>query len=88
MLLLSGGKGISEESMTTALVRARMCELLGWQIEGGRTEMAFTAGMLSGLDVLLGLPARRGACATCPSTTTSAPRCSTTTVPSAAWWPT
>jgi c-di-GMP phosphodiesterase len=56
MLLLSGGKGISEESMTTALVRARMCELLGWQIEGGRTEMAFTAGMLSGLDVLLGLP--------------------------------
>jgi EAL and modified HD-GYP domain-containing signal transduction protein len=56
MLLLSGGRGISEESMTTALVRARMCELLGWQIEGGRTEMAFTAGMLSGLDVLLGLP--------------------------------
>jgi EAL and modified HD-GYP domain-containing signal transduction protein len=56
MLLLSGGRGISEESMTTALVRARMCELLGWRVDGGRSEMAFTAGMLSGLDVLLGVP--------------------------------
>ena len=56
MLLLAGGRGIPEESMTTALVRARMCELLGWHVEGGRTEMAFTVGMLSGLDVLLGMP--------------------------------
>lgn len=56
MLLLAGGRGIAEELMTSTLVRARMCELLGAWIEGGRAEMAFTAGMLSGLDVLLGVP--------------------------------
>jgi len=56
LLLFSGGQGISEESMTTALVRARMCELLGRRVPGGRSDVAFTVGMLSGLDVLLGIP--------------------------------
>ncbi len=56
LLLVAGGQGISEESMTSALVRARMCELLGRQVAGDRAEMAFTAGMLSGLDLLLGVP--------------------------------
>ncbi len=56
LLLFSGGQGISEESMTTALVRARMCELLGRRVPGGRSDLAFTVGMLSGLDVLLGIP--------------------------------
>ncbi|HXQ62922.1 MAG TPA: HDOD domain-containing protein [Acidimicrobiales bacterium] len=56
MLLLAGGRAIGEELMTATLVRARMCELLGGRIGGGRTEMAFTVGMLSGLDVLLGVP--------------------------------
>lgn len=54
-LLLSGGDGVSEETMTTALIRARMCELLGRRLPGGSSEIAFTAGMLSGLDILLGM---------------------------------
>jgi EAL and modified HD-GYP domain-containing signal transduction protein len=56
LLLFSGGRGIAEESMITALARARMCELLSCRVPGGRGDVAFTAGMLSGLDVLLGMP--------------------------------
>ena len=56
LLLFSGGRCIAEESMTTALARARMCELLGGRVPGGRSDVAFTVGMLSGLDVLLGVP--------------------------------
>lgn len=56
LLLFSGGGGLSTEVMTSALVRARMCELLSARVAGGHSEMAFTAGMLSILDVLLGVP--------------------------------
>jgi len=56
LLVLARGQNVSEESMTSVLVRARMCELLSLQIDSRRAEMAFTAGMLSGLDILYGVP--------------------------------
>jgi EAL and modified HD-GYP domain-containing signal transduction protein len=56
-LLLIGGKGqASEEDLSTALTRARMCELVAHTVDRSLAETAFTAGMLSSLDVLLGVP--------------------------------
>lgn len=56
-LLLIGGRGqSSEEGMTTALSRARMCELLAERVAPSLGDMAFTAGMLSSFDLLLGMP--------------------------------
>jgi EAL and modified HD-GYP domain-containing signal transduction protein len=56
-LLLIGGRGqASEEELTTALMRARMCELAAEGLDPCLAETAFTAGMLSSLDLLLGLP--------------------------------
>jgi EAL and modified HD-GYP domain-containing signal transduction protein len=56
-LLLICGKGqASEEEMTTALTRARMCELAARSIDPSPSESAFTAGMLSAFDVLLQIP--------------------------------
>lgn len=56
LLLFSGGGVLSTEVLTSALARARMCELLADRVPGVRPETAFTAGMLSILDVLLGMP--------------------------------
>ncbi len=58
LLLFSGGGELSAEVLTAALVRARMCELLAPRVRSGSAEMAFTAGMLSILDVMLGVPLR------------------------------
>jgi EAL and modified HD-GYP domain-containing signal transduction protein len=56
-LLLICGKGrTSEEELTTALMRARMCELVAEAIEPALAETAFTAGMISSFDVLLQVP--------------------------------
>jgi c-di-GMP-related signal transduction protein len=56
-LLLIGGKGqASEEELSTALTRARMCELVARTVDSSLTEVAFTAGMLSSFDVLLDVP--------------------------------
>jgi c-di-GMP-related signal transduction protein len=56
-LLLICGKGkASEEDLTTALMRARMCELAAAAVDPSLTEAAFTAGMLSSFDVLLQVP--------------------------------
>jgi EAL and modified HD-GYP domain-containing signal transduction protein len=56
-LLLIGGRGqASEEELTTALMRARMCELAAEGVDPSLAETAFTAGMLSSLDLLLGVP--------------------------------
>ena len=53
-LLLLGGKGqASEEEVTTALTRARMCELLARGSDRSVSDTAFVAGMLSSFDVLL-----------------------------------
>ena len=56
-LLLIGGKGhASEEDLTTALMRARMCELAASFLDRSLTEAAFTAGRFSAFDVLLHVP--------------------------------
>jgi len=56
-LLLVCGKGqASEEELTTALMRARMCELAAGAVDRGLSETAFTVGMLSTFDVLLQVP--------------------------------
>jgi len=53
-LLLIGGKGqASEEELTVALARARMCELVAEATDRELSETAFTAGMLSSFDILL-----------------------------------
>ncbi len=44
------------ELMVTAVVRARMCELLASELGEGDEDVAFTAGLLSVLDALLDLP--------------------------------
>lgn len=56
LLLFSGSGMLPTELLTSALSRARMCELLAVHVPGVRPETAFTAGMLSILDVLLGMP--------------------------------
>lgn len=56
LLLFSSGGVLPAEVLTSALARARMCELLAPHVPGTRPEAAFTAGMLSILDVLLGMP--------------------------------
>jgi len=56
-LLLIGGKGrASDEEITTALTRARTCELVAEAVDHSLSAPAFTAGMLASFDVLLGVP--------------------------------
>lgn len=56
LLLFSDSGAMPVELLTAALCRARMCELLAPSIRADRAEVAFTAGILSILDVLLGVP--------------------------------
>ncbi|MDA8296067.1 MAG: EAL domain-containing protein [Actinomycetota bacterium] len=55
-LLLTTTSGVtSEDEVVAALTRARMCELLAAQIDPKLAEMAYTAGLLSSFDLLLGI---------------------------------
>jgi EAL and modified HD-GYP domain-containing signal transduction protein len=56
LTLLGGHPGGSTDGIATALTRARMCELLARSRGVGVPDVAFTAGLLSSLDVLLGMP--------------------------------
>jgi c-di-GMP-related signal transduction protein len=55
-LLLSSVDNKPRELMTMALVRARMCELLGETVKGAQKESFLSAGLLSVLDALLDCP--------------------------------
>src|SRR5204863_8921813 len=55
-LLLSSVENKPRELMTIALVRARMCELLGESLRGTEKESFLSAGLLSVLDALLDCP--------------------------------
>jgi EAL and modified HD-GYP domain-containing signal transduction protein len=55
-LLLTCKGTTSAEEVTTALARARACELLAARIDARRAGLAFVAGMVSSFDVLLGMP--------------------------------
>ena len=54
LLMLRSSRGVEPDGLLTVLVRARMCELLADRAEASS---AFTTGMVSGLDRLLGMPA-------------------------------
>jgi c-di-GMP-related signal transduction protein len=57
LLATASGSGYSPVLMETAVVRARLCELLGQKhVPRGEGEYLFVAGMFSLLDRLLGLP--------------------------------
>lgn len=55
LTLLSGRSGASTDALATALVRARTCELLACSRGLGDPAFAFTVGLLSALDLLLGV---------------------------------
>ena len=56
LTLLTGRPGAGPDGLATALVRARACELLARQRGVAEPDFAFTVGLLSALDLLLGLP--------------------------------
>ncbi len=56
LTLLSGRPGAGPDGLATALIRARTCELLALRRGLEDSEFAFTAGLLSALDLLLGAP--------------------------------
>ncbi len=55
MVLADSGRP-NEEQLSTAMTRARTCELVAAEVRGARPESAFIVGVLSGLDLVLGLP--------------------------------
>ncbi|MBD3781910.1 MAG: EAL domain-containing protein [Micrococcales bacterium] len=56
LTLLSGRPGAGADGLATALVRARTCELLAVERSVCDPGFAFTTGLLSALDLLLGVP--------------------------------
>jgi c-di-GMP-related signal transduction protein len=56
LLMLARPAATSTEDIAVVLTRARMCELLAGRLNPATASMAYTAGMLSAFDVLLGLP--------------------------------
>jgi len=56
LMLLADAKEGSDELLKIAMTRARMAELIAQRIDPRLSEPAFTAGMLSALDLPLGLP--------------------------------
>ena len=56
LTLLQEHRSTNTESVFTSLVRAKACELLARPVLGSGAEAAFTAGLLSALDLLLGVP--------------------------------
>ena len=56
LMLLVGNDMAPEETLSTALVRARLCELLAEQVSPRLGDEAFATGLLSCLDLLLGVP--------------------------------
>jgi EAL and modified HD-GYP domain-containing signal transduction protein len=55
MLLTDSHEG-ADEQMNLAMTRARMAELLALRVNPETSEQAFTAGLVSSLDLLLGVP--------------------------------
>jgi len=56
LIVMAGVTGKPHELMTTAIVRARMCEVLAGALGRLNRESAFLVGLLSVLDALLDLP--------------------------------
>ena len=58
LLLLSDDGSTSEEEIAIVLMRARMCESLA-AAAGCRPDAGYTAGLLSSLDIVLGMPVEK-----------------------------
>ena len=56
LLAMAGNTSKPHELLTTALVRAKMCEILAKQRHQSHTDQYFTVGLLSVLDALLNAP--------------------------------
>ncbi|HET6794843.1 MAG TPA: EAL domain-containing protein [Acidimicrobiales bacterium] len=56
LMLLADGHAGSDEQLNIAMLRARMCELVAKAAAPGRTDQAFTVGLLSALDLLMDAP--------------------------------
>jgi EAL and modified HD-GYP domain-containing signal transduction protein len=56
LMLLVGHDQAPEETLSTALIRARLCELLAEEIAPALADEGFATGLLSCLDLLLGVP--------------------------------
>ena len=56
LMLLAGTHEGSDEQLNIALTRARMTELMALELVPRRSDAAFTAGLLSALDLLLEAP--------------------------------
>lgn len=56
LMLLVEPETIPSERVSSVLVRARLCELIAAHIDPEMSNAAYTTGLLSGLDVLLGIP--------------------------------
>ncbi len=56
VVLVDAAKDQPEEVVKTVLVRAKMAELLGIELNDGQKETFFLVGLLSAMDVLLKLP--------------------------------
>lgn len=55
LMLLVEPKALPSERVSSVLVRARLCELIAVQIDSDLANAAYTTGLLSCLDVLLGI---------------------------------
>lgn len=56
LMLLADSGGTVPEQLVIAMTRARMCELIAEEIRPGLADSAFTVGLISSLDLLLGAP--------------------------------
>jgi EAL and modified HD-GYP domain-containing signal transduction protein len=56
LMVLADSGNTDEEQLTTAITRARTCELVAQQVPGMRGGSAYVVGVLSSLDVVLGIP--------------------------------
>ncbi len=56
LMLLVEPRTMSSEQVSTALVRARLCELLASQVDPALANAAYLTGLLASMDLLLGVP--------------------------------
>ena len=73
LIVLAGIQGKPHELIVTALVRARMCELLAGHFDARERDAFFTTGLFSVVDALMEHRWRRSSSG-CPSQTTSRAR--------------
>lgn len=56
LMVLADAGGGDVEQLSAATTRARTCELLAAELPGARPDSAFVVGVISGLEVVLGVP--------------------------------